>query len=94
MLIRSFDRFFLSLQITLRTWLSALEDPTLYAAPPGVSPPVSGRGQGVGPQGPGEEAVSAVGAMRPSLPRLRPAYGAQRCAVRITKLAKIENSLY
>ena len=65
------------------------------AAPPGVSPPVSGRGQGVGPQGPGEEAVReavsvlAVGAVRTRLPGLRPAYGAQRRAVRITKLVKI-----
>ena len=92
MLIRSFDRFFLSLQITLRTWLSALEDPTLDAAPPGVSPPVSGRGQGVGPQGPGEEAVSAVGAVRPCLPGLRTAYGSQRRAVRISKLVKIINT--
>ena len=78
--------------------MSALEDPTLDAAPPGVSPPVSGRGQGVGPQGPGEEAVRnavyvlAVGAVRPRLPGLRPAYGAQRRAVRIAKLVKINNT--
>ena len=39
-------------------------------------------------------AVLAVGAVRPSLPGLRPAYGAQRCTVRITKLVKINNSLY
>ena len=75
--------------------MAALEDPTEDAAPPGVSPPVSGRGQGVGPRGPGEEAVReavsvlAVGAVRPRLPGLRPAYGAQRRAVRISKLVKI-----